>query len=254
MSGLVSPHDYLNDISGCMSEVKDAQKSGMLKGIMYEPTNNELELILNELLSGIAEDKQELKSLIQSSIESYHDSDGGDAAVIIPGIVGVFGQKIPILLAFNETLFSSPSINNDADVISIIKHELRHVEDWYDGITLDNIHLSYDDLSQGTLTIDFLSNLMELRGIYAELEAAFKETVETGKFSISPQWFGSQAVNYSQHWKFLEDYHATDLEKEVREKQFEQFNGIVPKIGTDKISLKFNLFGGKKEASFKKTR
>tara|TARA_B100000315_G_C14573351_1_gene586724 strand:+ start:1551 stop:2522 length:972 start_codon:yes stop_codon:yes gene_type:complete len=255
MSGLVSPRDYLNDLSGRIAEVKDAQNSGMLTRIIYEPTNKELELLLNESLSGIAEDAQELKSLVQSSIESYQNSDGGDAAVIIPGIVGTFGQKIPINLAIVETLFSSSSINNDADVISIIKHhELKHIEDWYDGITLDNIHLSYDNLSQGTLTIDFLSNLMELRGIYAELEVAFKEIVETGKFSISPQWFGSQAVNYSQYWKFLEEYQATDLEKEVRENQFEQFKGIKPKVGADKISIQFDLFGKKDSVSIKKTR
>jgi len=51
-----------------------------------------------------------------------------------------------------------------------------------------------------------------------------------------------QLANYSNYWKFLEEYPVTDLEKKVRKLQFEQFQGIVPEVTNDEILIKFNLF------------
>ncbi len=243
-SGIVSPNAHMRDLEQCLPEAVAAKNSGMLKGFVYQPSDKELETLLTELFSDRAGNEQELQFLVQSSIDSYKTLRGKEAGTIIPTIIGAFGQRIPSYVVFTNELYSSASINNDADARSIAKHELRHVKDWYDGIILGDVRLSFDTISPKTVRIDFLQHLMELRAVYDELKDAYRERVEIGRVSVSPQWFGSQAANYSAHWDFLKNYPATDLEEKARELQFRQFEGIKPETNSGgKILIRFNLFG-----------
>lgn len=247
---IIKPQDYLNAQYKCLPEVIKAEESGLLKGIIYQPSDRELEAILRELFSSRANDEQALQYFVRSSIDSYK-SPKGHVGVIVPGIIGVFGEKLPIYIGVTETLFSSPAIENDADVRSIIKHEEKHAEDWYKGITLGDIHLDYDTISPETFSLKFLEQLMELRAVYGELEDAFREKVQTGKAYISPAWFASEASNYMQHFNYVKNSAKTDLEKKVRDFQLKDFAGITPEIATnDRFLLRFNLFGKQDIAQF----
>jgi len=251
--GTVSPEDYLQGRDRCLPEVIEAKNSGMLKGFLYNPSNEELEKLLGDVFSERTSDSERLERLVQSSIESYKSIEGDEVGTIIPGIVGVFGEKVPSYVVFREEFFSSPAINNDADVRSIVNHELQHVKDWYEGISLNDIHLSYDTIYPGTLRIEFLQQLMELRAVYAELEDIFDKKVNTDSVSVSQEWLGSQAANYFTYWDSIVKYPTTDLEKRVRELQFEQFKGITPKVEGDQILITFNLFGKQEIAKIEKT-
>lgn len=247
--GVIKPQDYLNTQYNCLPDVIKAEKSGLLKGIIYQPSDRELEAILRELLSTRTNDEQELQYLVRSSIDSYK-SPKGHVGIIIPGIIGFFGQELPIYIGFTETLFSSPAVKNDADVRSIIKHEVKHAEDWHNGIELGNIHLNYNTISPETFSLKFLEQLMELRAVYGELEDLFREKVETGKTSISPEWFASQANNYTQHFNYIKNSTTTELEKKVRDLQLKEFVGITPETASDYLLLRFNLFGKQNAARF----
>lgn len=253
-SGAVSPYDYIQERQQCLPELVVARKSGMLKDIIYNPSDNELKSLLRESLYSLTDNPQELQAWIRWEIENYKNRTEKKIGTVFPGIIGVFGKKIPLYVAFTEELFDSPLINNDADVRSVVKHELKHVEDWYNGITLNDIHLSYDTISSRKIRLDFLEQLMELRAYYKELEDVFRENIETGGISVSKSWLGSQAGNYNMYWSFLAGYHVSDLERKLRELQFEQFQGIIPEEKGDKLLMKFNLFGGQKTAEFTKQR
>lgn len=249
--GIIKPQEYLQ-MQNCLPEVAKAEKIGLLKGLLYQPSDQELETILRELFLPRSDDEQSLQSLVTSSMDSYKGATGEDVAVMVPGIIGIFGQKVPVYIVFTEELFASASVRNDADVKSIlVKHELQHVKDFYHGITLGNIHLSYDTISPKTLRIEFLRELMELRATYAELEAVFKERAGTGNASVSPEWFASVASNYSNFFTYIKENAATDLEMQVGHFQLQEFRGITPKATNGDILLKFDLFGKQDTAAFK---
>lgn len=247
-AGIVSPQDYLNERIMCLPEVVESKNSGMLKGFIYQPSDEYLDTLLRGLFFGRVGDGQELQYLVQSIINSYKTIRGKELGAIIPGIIGVFGQGIPIYVAFEKELISSTEINNDADVRSVIRHELQHVKDWYKCITLGEVHLSYDTISSTTFRINFLEQLMEVRGIYIELEDIFRESVKTGRVSVSPQWFGGQASNYAEHYQFIKNEPITDLERRVSQLQIEESKGITPEIRKNQIIIEFNLFGKRDSA------
>lgn len=242
-SGFISPEAYLEERYNCLPEVVKAKESGMLKGFLYSPSEEDLRTLLPELLSNISSDKQSLEGLVLSSIRGYKEDEKDALGTTLPEIIDVFGARIPIYVGFYENLFSSRVVDNDADVRSMITHELQHVEDYYKGIRLNDVYLSYDTITPKTFRFDFLEQLTELRAIYKELEDIFRERVEKGETSVSSLWFGSQGANYLDDWNSLKEYPASDLEQRVRQLQFEQFKGIVPEKSGDTILIHFNLFG-----------
>lgn len=252
--GTIKPKDYLQTQFECFPKVKEAKNSGVLKGFLYQPSDQEQETILRTLYSTRTTDEQTLQHLIRSEIDNYKNLKGGHVGSIMPSNVSIFGQKVPLYIIFKGELFTSPAIKNNADVASIAEyHERQHAEDWHNGITLDNIHLAYHTISPETFSLTFLEQLMELRATYRELEAAFKDKVETGKISISSEWFTSQSVNYSRHYSHVKQNAITDLEKRVRDLQLQEFRGITPEITADSIIVKFDLFGKRDSAILKKS-
>ena len=188
--------DYLIRAVRCLPEFTAAKDSGMLKGFLYDPSDKKLEISLEELFSQIARDGGELKVLVQRGIANYKGRHPDTAAMLSAGIVSLFGHNVASYIIFTQRLFSHSSVKNDADVISLFKHDLKHVEDYYKGITLGNMHLSSNQILADELRVDFYKNLMELRAEYTELRNAFKERVDFGRTSISPKWFGFKMGNY----------------------------------------------------------
>jgi len=240
-AGSISPRAYLSEMEHCLPEAADAHASGMLGGFLYQPSDSELEQVLTGLFSGRPE--EEVQAIVQANIDSYNELEGDAAGTILPAIAGAFGQGTPVYVAFKEKLFSSPQINNDADVRSIIIHEVQHVKDWYAGIDLPGMHLSYNTISPETISKDFLEHLLEFRAVYAELEDIFRERVDTGSSPVSPEWFGSRAEDYFLYWTFIEKRPTTELETRIREAQLGQYQGIVPEIREGELLIKFDLFG-----------
>lgn len=249
---VVSPAAYLQERVKCLPEVAAAQRAGMLGGFLYTPSDKELETVLTKLFSDRATNNGQLNYLVRSSASAYKSAlqtERNTVKIVVPGIIGVFGQRIPVYLAFNENLFFSSEVKNDADVGSIAaKHAIRHVKDWYGGIQLGSSYLSHSTLSPRNFTIKFLEQIMELRAVYDELEEIFKERVGTGKVSVSTEWLGSQLGNYAEHWKFVKTKPSTELEKQASGEQLRQFKGIVPEETGDKAIIHFDLFGKRNSA------
>ncbi len=252
-AGQVSPQDYLDERFRCLPEVVEARKAGMLKGFVYNPSDRELEDIAKELCFAHQTcTQQELQYATQSAKDGYKErSKIGSAATISE--FTLFGQKVPLYVVFApHFLYSSDAVNNDADVRSTIIHELKHVKDFYKGISLDDIHLSSSTISPKTFNVDFLVNLWELRGEYEELKDMFRERVEKGSVSVSSSRILFNAIDYSNYWRLLESYPANELEDRVRKLQFKEFSGIVPeRIGEDEILIRFNLFGREEMAELR---
>ena len=254
-SGKVTSQKYLNERLNCLPEVLDARDSGMLKGFLYNPSDTELGALLRNLLSGKVNEEQKLSNLVQSSINDYKQAkdNRGVVATRIPGVIDFFGENLPQYIAFTPALFHYPVIKNDADVKSIINHELRHVRDWYGGVKLGNTLISHRTITLNSFRIEFLEQLLELRAVYDELKNIFRERVEEGSTQVSSEFFASRIIDYSNHRGFIQNNPIIDLERRVAEMQLEESKGIIPEIREGKRYLNFNLFGKKDSISVRKS-
>lgn len=246
-AGLASPVDYLNERFNCLPEVVEARKSGMLKGFLYEPSNEKLEAIFKDYFFGRAGSEKNLSLIVNSNLSSYtRAKEKNPTAIMTPSILLVFGQKSGFYIAFTKEMLSS-KISNDADIGSLIKHELQHVKDWHDGIRLGNINLSYPTIS--LLTTEFIENIVELRARYEELVSIFKNAIEKNKFSfsVSPRYFANMGVHYAAHWNFINNKPATNLEQDISQLQLKEFEGITPETRASEVILRFNLFENARE-------
>lgn len=254
-AGLVSSNDYLDERSRCLPEADIARRAGKLGGFLYNPTDAQLEVIFRKMFSKIAKNPRELNSLIQSSINSYSKSKNSTMGLglLVPGTIDNFGARIPVYTAFLPKLFLAGGVTNDAEMRSIVNHELKHIEDWYSGITLSGIYLSRKTIAPSTMRIEFLENLMELRALYKELEDIFKERMAKRTVSVSQQWIGSRGAAYSRYWESIKSP-TTDLEKAVRDTQFDDFKGIIPERSDNIVTIKFNLNGNQYSAVIQLTK
>lgn len=243
-TGKVSPQAYLDERFRLMPEVQEARKSGMLKGFLYEPTDKELRERFRDLFRdrGVRDENQ-LQSLVDSTVQSYYLSkEEAPSAFITPTLRPFFGQQVPQYIAFPEGALSKPEVNNDADVRSLIKIQLKYIQDWYTILRLGGVNLSYIT-SPKEFRTEFLRDFMRLRAEYEVLRDIFRERAETNKLSVSGEWFGVRAVNYTRYLYFVRNNPTTDLERTVSQLQIKEFEGIVPVLKGNNIVLYFNLFG-----------
>jgi len=243
-SGKASPESYLSQKFKAFPELAGARGSGILKGFMYEPSGDELRSKMHELLEYRTSNEETLKRLIEITMEDYDLLESkGWIASIFPGIVHVFGKEVPHYIACNEKLFDNRVINKDEDVRALLgKHMIRHVEDFYDGITLGlgDLYLSIDEIKAENFGLENLISLMELRASHDILEDVFKGYFEKKSVSISEDLFLSEADNYIKYWKSLEEKARTDLEKRARDLQFGEFWRLEPKRVNGGFSLNYN--------------
>jgi hypothetical protein len=249
-AGEVTPENYLQNLEDCLPRIQEAKDTWNFGGFLYEPSDDELEEVFTGIFSDFAKDDEDLQYLVQSSIDGYRkeELDPNILGKVMPSIVGAFGKGLRTYVVIQPSLFDpdSPFIKNNADVESLVDHEIKHVEDVYEGINLgDNLHISFDVLGPYMIRKDFFGKLGELRAVYKELEQIFRERIVTGETSISNEWLVSQAKNYRNHWEFIESNASTELEIIVRDEQLERFKGIrsFEALDGNGFVLNFDLFG-----------
>lgn len=231
--------DYIQECANEIPGIAEAEKSGMLKGFLYEPSEDELKGLIKNSLAETIDNELDIYYIVHESIEAYKQKP---VATVVPTSSRIWLDRIPLYILFTDWLLSSPVIKNDADVKSVIRHELQHIEDSYNGITLGGMLLSDYQLSPNTFGPMFYYALSELRADYRQLEDVLKERFEKGRVGISLELFVDVATNYAKNWQFIRGAFS-DLEREIRMFQFIEFKGIVPKRKDNMLILRFNLFG-----------
>src|SRR3989338_58484 len=248
--GLVSPKDYVADKAQCLPEVRQAISDGKLAGILFQPTDHEVEDAVSHSFSSKIEDPVRVDQLVRTQMKNYvndksQEKNKRNIGKFIPSLVAVFGEGHPHYILFTDNLVLFPEINNDADVDSIFRHELEHLLDFNRGITLGNRRLSYAVLRGEAYSAEFMHHLLEVRATYNELRNAFYERVTKGNSSVSPRWLGHQSRYYAESWDFLKKNAKSDFEKEISKLQLAESNGIRPEIEGGTLFISCDLFGQK---------
>ncbi|MEK6946379.1 MAG: hypothetical protein AABX32_02125 [Nanoarchaeota archaeon] len=246
-NGAIHPMEYLSEKERCMPEIIAAKRSGELGGILYEPTDQEVEAVLRQSISKKIQDPDRIAQLVRANMESYLTDKSKERIIakITPSVKAVFGEGHPHYIIITGNLTGFEGIVNDEDVHSVLRHELEHITDYYHGIRFGDMRLSFSTLMGKPVSADFMHHLLEVRATYKELKSAFYQKINQGKSLVSPRWLGHQSRYYTESWNYLKQNAQSDVEREISKLQLDEVKGIMPEMSNGALYLTFNLFGKK---------
>ncbi|MBI3035251.1 hypothetical protein HYY71_02925 [Candidatus Woesearchaeota archaeon] len=243
-AGAVSPQDYLKEREECIPELVVAKNSGQLKGLLFEPTDQELQILLKRELKLIARNDAHLQELVNAAVENYNDGHPDVVGRVAPGLLGVVGRNVPMYIVFKHQILLPDSLySTEADLKTSFAHEVQHVEDFYRGIRLGDLHLKYPGIVPPRMSVKFFEQLGELRATHRELEDVLTYIVRARTIPIGNRLVGAQFLRYIQHWNYVKSEPSTSLEKKTSKLQLDEFADMVPEKKDGLIIINFKLDG-----------
>lgn len=172
--GLLAPEEYLNDLAYSMPEVQSATDRGWLGGVHYiiDEVGNR-KALRNLLLSSkqLSSNPKGLEIILNKAIRK-ESSQGQDPSPVIAKNynmrVGRSYEKFSLIKVVPK-VFDVPYISRDEDLQNIIRHELSHIQDHYEGIPLGNEVFELRELPQKVR-----KPISEIRALSHEIEYVFE--------------------------------------------------------------------------------
>jgi hypothetical protein len=143
--------------------------SGKLLGLLFEPSEQEVRQQFTQVYGKKGFSTVEISDLIQVTLENQTEVSGFALAEISSTNMNYFGRQVPVFIVVNAFAVGNPAIRNDYDVRGDMAHELKHVEDWYDGISFGDLKVNSSSLIENAVSIDWVLALLELRADYEVL-------------------------------------------------------------------------------------
>lgn len=247
--GRASERDYVLGVED-LPEVIAVKNTGILKGVLYAPKDEELTVCLRDLLKGKFDEKATEAIWIPQNVRMYHEHAANHNPVSIPNMIGGMGGKpVQMYIVFSDKTLLG--VNNDDDLRSRVIHELQHVEDSYYGFSLDGkpIPIKIDPSNLNDFTI-FAADLKELRAHHKQLEDIIKNGILNGNTGVSEAFFGTMSLGYLHFSDRLKNYDPNSQEGKIRDAHFEKFKDItVENIGNG-IKLSYEILGKKDSIEF----
>lgn len=243
-SGSVTPSQYLQELFDTMPEVQKCRSSGVLKGILYDPSEKEFRELFANSYEHRSYGSLSFEEMLKRSERCFKDANNDrDAPAFTTS--PTFGTEIPRYIIFKKGSLSGDFLmENDEDVRGIVSHELQHVEDLYNGITLGNIHVDYQSLRKKDVRIEFLNSFAEFRAYGKQIKSFAESLGKTGKCSESQQYIMHTCLNYLDFRNKLDKFPANTVENDLRNMQFEEFSDIAM-LETDEQYLLTAMYGSK---------
>lgn len=146
----------------------------MISGEPYAPDSARIRKELTDGYSALGYSQAEISVLAEATISGSVETEGTAMAQISSTTFGFYATKLPVFILAFEKLFSwQPGINR-YDMETILLHELQHVGDWHDGMMAGNLAIGNGEVAGGSAGAAWTVQLMELRAVYRELDAAYE--------------------------------------------------------------------------------
>jgi hypothetical protein len=241
---------YIQERTQCLDGAQSASRSGNLLRVLFDPGRDVLTAELNSAYAKLNFTTPDIAALTASTVSNLGNGDNFALAEIAPTLMEYFGCAVPVFIIVNRSIVQSSYIHNDADIESLFNHELQHVADWHDGITLPDAKIDDAAFKAGTASAKWIVQLMEMRADYRVLSVIYKDQAERDSIRSSYEWFSSQAPNYLDHWNGIATVAQSGLEKAAFSNQRTEFKGIMPEVSGDSLLMHFNLYGKSNTAVF----
>ena len=255
-NGLISPDQYFNYQLSEIPEAAKAKSSGMLQGILFNPSDQELRTDLRRAYQQRTSSELDLNRIINSDIEGYRNVLRiGGLATVTGSDAGLIGNPIARYILVNGAILKSPKIQKDADVQSALRHELEHINDFYNGVQFGRVILSSNNADN--FSPEFFGALSELRATYTELREIYRKMLQSGLplgsgfpsekvLPVSRVYFETKIFEYVVCLINLEKSAKNSFEKEVHGLQFRAFRDIwFDYKDANSINFHLDLFGTK---------
>lgn len=241
---------FFSSLGECNPVVRQARDSGKVLKVLYAPDSARIRKELTASYHALGYSQADISVLADVTISGSMETDGMAMAQISSTTFGFYAAKLPVFILAFEKLFSwQPGINR-YDMETILLHELQHAGDWYDGMRVGNLAIGNQEVAGGSAGAAWTVQLMELRAVYRELDAAYEPKARVDSFHISYPWFASRAASYAIHWRKLDSLARSGLEIAAVAAQKQEFRGIVPEIKGDSLLLRFDRYGRSLAAVF----
>lgn len=241
---------YFNALTQCDPAVRKARDSGTVVKVLYAPDSARIRKELKEGYGALGYSPADIAFLSEVTLAGSLETEGAAMAEISSTNFGFFAKGLPVFILAFEKIFSWPQGINRFDLESILLHEIQHARDWHDGIKTGAASIGNLEVAEGTFGAEWTVQLMELRAVFRELDAAYEPKARVDSFHISGPWFASRAEAYSIHWRKVDSLARTDAEIAAGAAQKREFEGIVPEFRADTLLLRFNRYGRSLTAVF----
>ncbi len=153
----------------------------------------------------------------------------------------LFGVHAPVYVVFLKGF--EDIVETDEEFSMHTRHELRHVEDAYNGITLENFRITGNMPEVG---VDFITNIGELRATHDTAMHIYKAFKSNGALTVPSSYFASEANRYASYWKLVKTG-GTATERMLADLQLAEFSDITPEelLSDGAIKVTFNASGEK---------
>jgi hypothetical protein len=233
----VSAADYINHINETMPEIQKAKSERLLNGIYFNPSDSELEEILSHHLTtrGFETGTESFQTVIDDLTIGYKNNK--DNIFTLSSVPRGDGNATSIFV--KPSFFSEEAIETEEDSRNVVRHELKHVDDSYDGVSHDG-----QTLDESRLGKNFRINYYELRATIAEIDyiLTHPERKFSGNYRLQI------AANFIRHRDNL--CPENEYENAVMRRTLEQTPFSIT-IGKDSIILDHKHLGSHMELPYK---
>jgi hypothetical protein len=234
---------YFASLAQCDPSVREARDSGKVLKVLYAPDSARIRKELSQAYGALGYSQADISRLSEATIAGSLETASTALAAISSTDFGFFARGVPVFILAYEKIFTWPQPINRYDMESILVHEVQHARDWHDGVSVPPYAIGNREVAEGTVGADWTVQLLELRAVYRELDAAFEPKARVDSFHISGSWFASRAEAYAGHWRSLDSLAVTESEIAVGAAQKREFRGIVPEARGDTLLLRFDRYG-----------
>lgn len=210
-NGSKEPRDYVKQL-----EKKLAKDRAGLERILYEPSEEEMRILLRENLMQSAVSQEDLEGLLRNEMEYFRFSVASEdnAAFIIPSHPRTLGKKRFIVVRKNPLVGKKTSSTvTEGDLGNKIRHELKHVEDYEKGITVNGVDL-FKAVQEKSITKQFFIAIIEARAYHKQLEEILESITKGDNITFSRVNLGTALVHYFRNI-FLVMNPSTSYEREL---------------------------------------
>lgn len=241
-SGNKTATEYLNYVAKNLPELTDAKKEGVIKEILYNPSKDQVKVLLIELLEG--QPQPEYSQMMEGSLSVLDNIDPTAVCMVYPANTFLLGKKVALYIMFFP--YALEFLDQEIDIKSAIRHEIYHARDLYYGFDVGDQRITWDNFSRNEIGGTFFTNLGEARAYHQELYSILSD-VWYGRQQYGDRYMINAGKNYVQAYFEMQKSASTDHEMSILKKQLELFDDLRPVDEPTQIKIEFNM-GGEKGA------
>jgi hypothetical protein len=197
---------YLQSLFEEMPKAPTLIIGNVCPGILYNPQTNELRKIAENYIGQTLKNNNitndVLQTLVTTTMAEYEDWKNSEyRATTFPACPWLYGKGTTQRMVFKPKIFNDITVQNEEDLKSVMRHELKHMLDLNFGIVLNTKRR----LEADSVDPEAFSYLLEFRAFHEQLKYAL---IENPAAKLSKEHRDYITTKYTESYGFLFNYQS----------------------------------------------